>query len=149
MSQTRTCRSTDEVSTDKGDHPPDQKIQMRVGANVSLAKTGQDIFPVASLLAYLAVRKGHPGPLFLFKDGRYLTQASLTKAMREALRKLGINEQAYTGHSLAATTAAASRVQDSTIKSLGRWKSNTYQRYIRLPSKELATAANRLATPKE
>ena len=125
--------------------------QFRKGADIALARTGQDICPVAALLAYLAIRKGHAGPLFHFEDGKYLTQASLTKHMREALTRLGIDEDLYAGHSLrigAAITAAASGVQDATIKALGRWRSNAYQRYIRLPKEELAATASKLATPK-
>jgi integrase len=126
--------------------------QLRTGADITLARTGQDTCPVAAILAYLAVRRGHSGPLFRFEDGKFLTQPSLIKHMREALSQLGINPQIYSGHSLrigAATLAAANGVQDSTTKALGRWKSNAFQGYICLPSADLASTASKLADPRE
>ena len=50
------------------------------------------------------------------------------KAMREALTSLGYNCSLYAGHSFrigAATVAAQHGVQDSLIKTMGRWESGT------------------------
>ena len=54
----------------------------------------------------------------------------------------------YSGHSFrigAATTAAAVGVEDSMIKTLGRWKSAAYLAYVRIPWKRLAAVSARLA----
>lgn len=151
--------SYEDISVDRQDNP--RLITLRIkksktdqfcaGSEVSLARTDQDICPVAAMLSYLAVRRDQPGPLFLFEDGRFLTQHSLISSMRLALSSLGLDPNTYSGHSLrigAATSAAARGVQDSTIKTLGRWKSNAYQRYIRLTNHELASAASSLASNK-
>ena len=37
----------------------------------------------------------------------------------------------------AATTAAAKGIPDSTIQTLGRWKSDSFKHYIRMPHSEL------------
>ena len=45
------------------------------GIDLFMGRMGNDLFPVAALLAYLADRgaKKGPGPLFMFEDGRLLT----------------------------------------------------------------------------
>lgn len=122
--------------------------QLRSGSTVNLTITSNALCPVAALLAYLAIRGNMPGPLFLFADGKFLTPAALVQLMRSALSSLGLDPTEFAGHSLwigAATTAASVGIQDSMIKSLGRWRSNAYQRYIRPSNKDLASAASRLA----
>ena len=55
----------------------------------------------------------------------------------------------YAGHSFhigAATTAAAGGVPVEVIKTLGRWKSQAYQLYIKLPSSQLADISKKLAS---
>ena len=89
---------------------------------------------MAALLDYLCVRGPGEGPLFRFEDGRPLTRLRLVAAMRLALEKAGINQTDYCSHSFrigAATTAAEKGIEDSVIKTLGRWKSAAYQQYVR------------------
>jgi hypothetical protein len=66
-----------------------------------------------------------------------------------SLAKAGLKPEKYAGHSFrigAATTAAACGVQVVTIKTLGRWKSEAYQLYIRLPQSQLASVSRTLAS---
>ena len=93
----------------------------------------------------MAVRRDKPGPLFVYQDGKFLTQARLIANIRLALLQLGLNPADYCGHSLrigAATSAAANGLQDSAIKALGRWKSTAYQRYIHVSKETLAVSAS-------
>ena len=88
------------------------------------------------------------GPLFRFEDGRPLTRPQLVSALRFALANVGLNPGDYSGHSFrirAATTAAACGVPVDTIKTLGRWKSQAYQLYVRLPRSQLAALSRTLA----
>ena len=69
--------------------------------------------------------------------------------VREALRRTGIDQQKYCGHSFrigAATTAATKGVEDSVIKTLGRWESVAYLQYVRLQRKQLTSYARVLAS---
>ena len=67
--------------------------------------------------------------------------------MREVLQKVGIDCSKYSGHSFrigAATTAAAVGIQDSLIKTMGRWESVAYQLYVRTPRDQLTAVAGTL-----
>ena len=79
---------------------------------------------------------GAGGPLFRFRDKRPLTRQALVNEVHSALRHAGIDPTPYSGHSFrirATTTAAAAGIEDAVIKILGRWRSNAYQAYIKLP----------------
>ena len=99
--------------------------------DIVLGRTYQDICPVVAAMAYLAVRRHGEGPLFKFADGRYLTKEHFTHRIREALVALGLHSEDYAGHSFrigAATMAVQIGLEDSTFRTLGRWKSDTYLR---------------------
>ena len=113
----------------------------RKGVDIVVGTTGNDLCPVKALLDYLGMRGGAPGPLFMWRDGTSLTRSHFVTKVREALAALNYTQTTqYSGHSFragAATTAAAMRVEDSLIKTLGRWESAAYLLYIRIPREEL------------
>ena len=93
------------------------------------------------MLKYRLVRGAEEGPLFMFRDGRFLTRQRLVEEVRQVLQKAGMDQSKYCGHSFrigAATTAAARGVEDSVIKTLGSWKSLAYLQYVPIPRQELA-----------
>ena len=101
------------------------------------------------MLSYLALRGTTPGPLFKFDNVLPLTRARLVDHMHEALAKAGIDQSRYSGHSFrigAATTAAARGIEDSLIKTLGRWESSAYQLYIRTPWDQVAAITRTLSS---
>jgi site-specific recombinase XerD len=121
--------------------------QWRQGTRLVVGHTNSHICPVKSILAYIAVRGFQEGPLFLKQNGAPLTQQSLISSVRTTLRKAGCSH--YSGHSFrigAATTASAKGIDipETTIQALGRWSSDSYKRYIRLPRKELANISQLL-----
>ena len=72
------------------------------------------------------------------------------KEIRLGLSKAGMDPDVYAGHSFrigVATVAYANGIEDSTIMTLGRWKSNAYQRCIRIPRQQLAKLSASIATP--
>ena len=98
---------------------------------------------------YLRYRKSKKGPLFKFKDGSYFTQQNVTSTIRAALEYHGKEVKRYFSHSFrigAASTAAEAGLPDSLIKSLGRWRSNCHQGYIRISTKRLKKVPKRLAS---
>ena len=93
------------------------------------------------------LRGNEDGPLFLLK-GQPLTRPQLVSELRKTLSLAGLQPEKYAGHSFrigAATTAAACGVPVDVIKTLGRWKSQAYQLYVRIPDTQLAEISKSLA----
>ena len=121
----------------------------RLEAKLVVGRTGTSLCPVAALLDYLRVRGVSEGPLFRYQDGRYLTRQRLVESLREGLSRAGIDQSKYCSHSLrigAATTAAKKGLGDAVIKTLGRWESVAYQKYVRIPSEQLASYSTLLVS---
>ena len=122
----------------------------RRGVDLFLGRTGNDLCPVGAILNFLVARGPQSGPLFAFADGRLLTRRRFVEAVKGALTAAGIDERRYNGHSFrigAATTAAAKGIEDSIIKTLGRWESVAYQQYVRIPRSQLTSYSSLLVSP--
>lgn len=79
----------------------------------------------------------------------YQSGTSLTKdaETRSLLAMSGLNPMQYAGHSYrigAATTAASVGLLPWLIKTLRRWSSDCYERYIRSPNSLLSEVSNKL-----
>ena len=139
----------EDIATDNRQHPGLVQITLkcsktdpfRKGVDVVLGVTHDELCPVQALFGYLQLRGGVSGPLFMHQDSTPLTCSVFVKAIRSTLEELGYtNPLQYSGHSFragAATTAAAMNVEDSIIKTLGRWESAAYLLYVRIPKEEL------------
>ncbi len=123
--------------------------QDKSGIKLFLGRTNQDLCPVVAVLAYLGVRKvGSTTALFVQDGGNPLSRAALVAWLKSTLRVAGVDSSFFTGHSFrigAASTAAAKGVEDSTIQALGRWKSDAFKRYIRIPRHQLAAFSSVIA----
>ena len=122
--------------------------QFGKGCTVVLACSDSPLCPVSALMAYLHMRGPGPGPLFRFADLTPLTRANLFSRLRGLLQAAGW-EGNYTTHSFrvgAATTAASLGFPDHLIKALGRWSSDAYRLYIKIPQAQLSLASQALAT---
>ena len=120
----------------------------RQGVEIFLGKTGTAICPVNALVQYIGIRPPNPGPLFILSTGVPLTRTYLVSNLQAALRQAGLDDSAYNGHSFrigAATTAAQRGLEDSLIQTLGRWRSDAYKLYIKLPRAQLANISRMLA----
>ena len=148
--------SVSSVSLDK--HPVPDTVFIRIsksktdqcfkGCSIVLARSDCAICPVAALMSYLRKRGGDSGPLFRFADKSPLTRDKLNSRLQRLITAAGWQGR-YTLHSFrigAATTAASLGFPDYLIKALGRWSSEAYQVYIRLPQQRLHLASRCLAT---
>ena len=75
--------------------------------------------------------------MFTFNSGQQIQPRWLNELIRLLASLSNIPVDRYLSHSLrigAATTVAAASIPDWCILGLGRWSSDCYQRYIRLPS---------------
>ena len=144
-----------DVTVDRMDAPTIAQITIkasktdpfRKGISIYVGKTDNDLCPVAALTAYLAAR-GQPGPFFRMKDGRPLTRDLFVSQVKTILTQAGIDATKYSGHSFrigAASTAAARGIEDSMIRTLGRWESAAYLLYVRVPRERLAILSQTLS----
>ena len=120
----------------------------REGTDIYIARTGDDLCPVAALLTWLVRRGIQQGPLFHFQRGLPLTRPKFVTELRQALKASGTNPENFSGHNFrsgAATTASSQGISDAQIKLLGRWRSSAYQRYIKPSSSQLARLSSRLS----
>ncbi|XP_061187281.1 uncharacterized protein LOC133195456 isoform X3 [Saccostrea echinata] len=92
------------------------------------------ISAVEALLQYLNIRKNITGPLFLLDNSLPLTRVKFNHTLKKCLLLCGLDSSKYKGHSFrigAATAAAFKGCTDTQIRSMGRWQSNAFQKYIR------------------
>lgn len=91
--------------------------------------------PVYLMYEYLRIRPKCCGPLFIFRCGSPIPASYFNSTLKKLVEFIGLNPKFYKGHSFrigAATSAAARGVPLAVIQSMGRWKSNAFQNYIRL-----------------
>ena len=146
----------DDVQVDSREHPSVVRVRIKAsktdpfrrGVLLYLGRTDNLLCPVAAITAYIASRGSDPGPFFRFEKGGYLTRESFVKRVRAVMLEAGLEAQRYSGHSFrvgAATTAAARGVEDSLIRTLGRWNSSAYLLYIQVPQERLAAVSTVLS----
>ena len=96
--------------------------QFHKGTCVCIGCTGDDLCPVATFMAYLAVRGMKQGPLFQTKDGLPVSREFAVNNVCQVLQALGLESSHCAGHNFriigAATTAAYWDIPDSTVKVL-------------------------------
>ena len=147
--------SLGDVSLDNRDTPRLLRIHIkqsktdpfRRGVEIYLGATDASICPLKGILPYLALRGRCEGPLFVFSGGRGLTRQLFSSMLADLLRELNMDTKHYNTHGFrigAATSAKMANIPDTYIKMLGRWKSDTYQQYIKTPPDELAKLSKHL-----
>lgn len=122
---------------------------LRDGVTIQLHYNGSATCPYTLLLrAWKAAPDQRPtAPLFQRDDGSPLRYQHLNAAIKSLASECGINVASVGGHSLrigGATTLAAIGVPDHVIQQLGRWRSLSVQRYIRLTSSFRAEIFNKM-----
>lgn len=119
----------------------------RSGQTIIIGKTHQPVCPVQAMKAYMSTRDRTPGPLFMYVSGKPLTRDALTSETRQLLSQSGFTSSQYAGHSFrigAATTAASVGLPPWLIKTLGRWSSDCFERYIRCPQPLILEVSHKL-----
>ena len=117
-----------------------------------------ELCTVSAVLDYMVRRGLAAGPFFAVADGKRLTHEHFVKVVREAMDHPGTPDiasgsgpqpqQPGTDFRIgAATTAARYGLQDSLIKTLGRWESAAYMVYIHTPRETLCAVSRTLAGP--
>lgn len=110
----------------------------RQTSTITIASSRSNVCAVAATRDFLLQTPDSfpQSPMFQFKDGTPLSRRTLASNLHTLLELCGLQPNNYNTHSFrigAATTAAAAGLPAWLIKILGRWRSDSYQRYIHLP----------------
>jgi len=124
----------------------------RKGITIKYFATDHDICPVHVMQSLLHTRNDmlaqSQDPLFTTRTGAPLTRSFVIDKLKILLLHLGYNPTLYSGHSFrigAATTAADAHIPDHMIRTMGRWNSDCYCRYIQTSPKALQEAQQTMA----
>ena len=112
----------------------------REGVTIRLMANYSSICPVMALKEFRSMHPSRMGPLFTFKDGRFLTR----RAISAFLKKFSGVEANLSSHSFrigAATTLANLGHPRWLIQSLGRWSSECFKDYIRIPDTTITSVS--------
>eukprot|EP00112_Aurelia_sp_Birch-Aquarium-sp1_P018557 Seg444.16 transcript_id=Seg444.16/GoldUCD/mRNA.D3Y31 product="hypothetical protein" protein_id=Seg444.16/GoldUCD/D3Y31 len=118
----------------------------RKGILLTIGATNTHLCPVGAMLNYISTSP-KKGPLFVYKSGKFLKRENFTQEIRDLLAKGGFEANSYAGHSFrigAATMAASANLPTWLIKTMGRWASDCYEKYIRTPERTLVEASAKL-----
>ena len=91
--------------------------------------------PVTLLADYLECRGQAPGPLFCYPGAKAVTYCQFHEWFHSLIQCMGIkNVYGLQSFRIGAASLAASRnVSNAAIQQMGRWHSNAYMRYVRIP----------------
>ena len=127
--------------------PASKTDPFRAGVTIRIFANNSTICPVKAMLHYCALRRNslcnHDSPLFINESSKPLTRTYFLERLRTLMSKLCYPTGVYSGHSFrsgAATTAAACSIPDHLIKAMGRWVSDSYERYIKVSSETIQQA---------
>lgn len=119
----------------------------RQGIVISLYGTGHSVCPYNILKKVKQVRltcgARSMDPFFVDNAGKCFTRTMFLDKLRIVLVRVGVDANLYNTHSFrigAASTAASVRLEDHLIKTLGRWNSDSYLRYIHTPPEVIKAA---------
>ncbi|CAC5408622.1 unnamed protein product [Mytilus coruscus] len=125
----------------------------RKGIDIKLFKINNSICPFLALKRYLSIRHsafgiGFPSdPLFITDKKESLTRHFFLVKLKNILELCGYDRNLYNDHSFrsgAASSAGKARVEDHMIKVLGRWKLDSYCRYIKITPSSIKCAQQSL-----
>lgn len=101
-----------------------------------LPNSDSEVCPIRAYKAYMVLRGREPGPLFAFPGGTAISRRFFTDNLKFSLQWAGYSPDKYKGHSFrigAASAAAAMGISDERIQLMGRWRSDAFKKYIRIP----------------
>ena len=107
---------------------------------IGVSRLDSPICPVSLLADFLKIRGSGTGPLFCYPRGLPVSPGHFRSLLAAAVARCGRSDLKITPHSFrigAATHAAAQGLSTTLIQSMGRWKSDAFRRYIRIPALRL------------
>ena len=119
------------------------------GCTIHLSPTNTEICPVSTLQQHLICHPTKTSLLFIYSDGSHLTRRRLNTFFKTALPSSA--RTPYSSHSFpigAVTTTAAAGLPHWFIQHLGRWNSDCFKLYIRIPDNTIDMVSTSLVNTK-
>ncbi|CAC5395185.1 unnamed protein product [Mytilus coruscus] len=124
----------------------------RKGIDIQLHRLNNILCPYTTLKNYLQLRsvKGKcalSDPLFIMENFSALERKYFITNLKILLEACGYQAVLYNGHSFrigAATSAGKANIEDHLIKTLGRWSSDSYCRYVRTDKSSIKNAQQQI-----
>ena len=108
-----------------------------------IGTTNDHLCPVNALRSYLLCHSHRSGPLYVFRDGSFLSRSRLYSFL---VLCFSHSSTVLLIHILVGASAlAAAGIQNAIIQVLGRWSSNCFTRYLHLPLGFTRSLAARMA----
>ena len=115
----------------------------RNGCSITIWATRTSLCPLQAMERFLSRYSYLNGALFRFFNGVCLARRRLSECIQSALSDVNLNTHSF--RIGGASAAAAMGIPDSTILILGRWASNAYRTYLRLPTSTIQYAYVQMA----
>lgn len=110
--------------------------QMGHSTKVVITQSDTSLCPVKALKTFLDIRPKVVGPLYCHINKEPVTRYQFATILQKSLKFAGYDISAFKTHSFrigGATHAAMQGLDGQMIQKLGRWKSDVYKRYVRVP----------------
>ena len=107
------------------------------GVVICIPATHNTICPVQAFRSYDCNRPNYLGVYFRHIDGSPVTRYQFVAVLKKSLEKAGIDSQHYKSHSFRigiSTSASLLGISNDDIACYGRWQSNAFKNYIRIPT---------------
>ena len=117
----------------------------RVGVTLRMSANGSLLCPIRALSQYIRTRSPPtPSPLFMFRNGSFLTRRDINKFLTSATTG-AIHLSSHSLRIGAASSAAAMGCPEWLIQCMGRWSSDCYKDYLRVSNRMIDKASKSLA----
>ncbi len=116
----------------------------RQGVHIRIAANGSMLCPINALGHMVAMHPSRNGPLFMFKNGRFLTRKDINSLLVDASDGM-VNLSSHSLRIGAASTAADMGCPKWLIQHMGRWTSDCFRDYIRVPDNMIDKTSRALA----
>ena len=123
--------------------PQSKTDPFRMGQQVTIWSTGNELCPVKAILRYVRHHPTGTGPLFTFANGTFLTRQRWSELIQSVISDININTHSF--RIGGASAAAAAGIPDSTIQILGRWSSEAFKLYLRIPDSTFQQTSLKMA----
>ena len=104
-------------------------------SKILVKKQAEELFcPVVHVNRYLKIRGSRQGNLFIHPIGTSVSRAQFTDILNTALSFIHLSPNYYKGHSFrigSCTWHMEQGFTDSQLRTMGRWRSNAFLKYIR------------------